>query len=271
MSDDDDVLDDDERGHLLWCKPAEIDTDTEWNVRDAGEADPVADAELRADIERRGLLQPLVIYEMDGRLKLAAGFRRHAQCARIDADREVPCFLRSFDQLALDRDLEVAGANVAENLQRQRLRPHEIAEVLHRTHKQRPDLSVKDMASLFGMSETWIRRLLAVRQNASTALWSVVKRYGKQMPRGIRFQDVVEISKRPHYEQIDAWNRLIDERDAKRRRRAPSRRLTARELRRYLDCVEQLSGSADFKAGVRFGLRVCLKQQDWPDTKQRNP
>lgn len=255
-------------GELVWLALDQIEVDHEWNARDPETASPIADQELADDIKRRGLLQPLVVVKHEERWLLVAGFRRYEACKRIE-QREVPCFRRRFEDLEQGIDLESSAGNLAENLKRRQLKPYEVANVLHRLGKQRPDLRAKDLADLCSLSEPYVQRLLQVRRDASPELWGVFQRYGKSLPRGLRFDDVVAISKLPRFEQMDAWNRLVAERSDARKRKitATTRKWSARQLEKYLDSVDDLDASAEFRAGVRYALRVALKREPWPDAK----
>jgi ParB family chromosome partitioning protein len=85
--------------------------------------------ELVESIREHGVIQPLIVREIDGHYELIAGERRWRACSRLGL-AEVPVVLRT----ASDRDvLELA---LIENLQREDLNPIEEAEAYSRLARE---------------------------------------------------------------------------------------------------------------------------------------
>lgn len=85
--------------------------------------------ELVESIREHGVIQPLIVREVDGRFELIAGERRWRACQRLEL-AEVPVIVRS----ASDRD--VVELALIENLQREDLNPMEEAEAYARLARE---------------------------------------------------------------------------------------------------------------------------------------
>lgn len=85
--------------------------------------------ELMESIREQGVIQPLIVREVDGKLELIAGERRWRACQKIDAT-EVPVIIRDATDAAV---LEMA---LIENLQREDLDPIEEAEAYARLSRE---------------------------------------------------------------------------------------------------------------------------------------
>lgn len=82
--------------------------------------DPTALEELAASIQQSGLLQPLVVRELDGEFELIAGERRWRAC-QIAGMTEIPVVVREMT------DAEAFATALVENIQREDLNPLEEA------------------------------------------------------------------------------------------------------------------------------------------------
>lgn len=106
-------------------------------------------AELAASIKQQGLLQPLVVREIDnGRYEIIAGERRWRAC-QLAGLTEVPVILRQVD------DETAMAMALIENLQREDLNAMDQARAMHRlttefalTHQQVADLLCKSRTAV---------------------------------------------------------------------------------------------------------------------------
>ncbi len=85
--------------------------------------------ELMESIREQGVIQPLIVREVDGKLELIAGERRWRACQKIEAE-EVPVIIREAS------DAEVLEMALIENLQREDLDPIEEAEAYARLSRE---------------------------------------------------------------------------------------------------------------------------------------
>lgn len=120
--------------------------------------------ELAADIEKAGLLQPLVVYERKQKNTrayiLRAGFRRHRAIELIRKRvrgfmAEVPVIVRHGNEM------DALGDNLRENIQRESLTPGEIAQGIAR---MATGLKVPEIAESLGLSKTYVGNLLKAWQ-----------------------------------------------------------------------------------------------------------
>ncbi len=241
---------------LVHLRASALVVDHQWNSRQESSASPAADKDLQADIEKRGLLQPLVVVKVGEEWILVAGFRRQRACAAIDETRTWPCLERSFEDFELGLEAEASGANLAENLHRRNLKPYEIADHLARIRKTQPGITLAQLSELVGLSQGRARELLKVRERAVPEVWAVFKRYGRRYPGAIQFKDLMSVVGLPRLEQLEAWKKIVAASKPKKRQR--------RTLEDYLEQVHEIAGSVDFRAGVRFGLLVALNREPWP-------
>jgi ParB family chromosome partitioning protein len=85
--------------------------------------------ELVESIREYGVIQPLIVRDVDGRFEIIAGERRWRACARLEL-REVPVIIRTAS------DREVLEMALIENLQREDLNPIEEAEAYSRLARE---------------------------------------------------------------------------------------------------------------------------------------
>lgn len=85
--------------------------------------------ELAESIRERGVIQPLIVREANGKLELIAGERRWRACQKIGAE-EVPVIIRDAT------DVEAMEMALIENLQREDLDPIEEAEAYARLFRE---------------------------------------------------------------------------------------------------------------------------------------
>ena len=91
---------------------------------------------LKEDIKRRGLLQPLVVRESDGKYEVIAGFRRYLALKKIAKEdpalfnklfpKGIPVIVRNFS------DREALLTSLSENLMQRTMNPEEVGASLER-------------------------------------------------------------------------------------------------------------------------------------------
>ena len=117
--------------------------------------DPVKLAELADSIRQKGIVEPLVVREIDPlgpglTFEIVAGARRY-RAAQLAGLETVPCIVRAYD------DEDVLEIFVIENLQRDDLSPLEQARGFKQLLTANADrFSVATIASKVGMSPAWV-------------------------------------------------------------------------------------------------------------------
>ena len=111
-------------------------------------------SELIASITEKGILEPLIVREREGRFHIIAGERRYQAAIQVGL-AEIPVIIRQADEA---ETLEIA---LIENLQRKDLTPFEEAEALH-TLAQKFGHTHAELAQHIGKSRTSITESLAV-------------------------------------------------------------------------------------------------------------
>ncbi len=106
--------------------------------------DPEALEELRASIEKLGIIQPLTLRRVGNRYQLISGERR-LRAARLLGKKEVPAYVIETDKQGM---IEMA---LVENLQRKDLNPIEIGLALLRLQEE-CKLNQDEVANRVGMS-----------------------------------------------------------------------------------------------------------------------
>lgn len=140
---------------------AEAPKGVELEVRDSGRGSPMTDEELKASLARAGVITPLILKIVDGKLFVIAGNRRLRLLREIFADapstlvptQDVEDFEGDWREIAMDTNLS--------------LPPHlvERYEVIVKL-AQDLKLSEKDTCARFGMSDSQYRRVMALGKMA---------------------------------------------------------------------------------------------------------
>ncbi len=112
-------------------------------------------SELMASIAEKGILEPLIVRERQGRFHIIAGERRYQAAIQVGLT-EIPVIIRQADD---SETLEIA---LIENLQRKDLTPFEEAEALH-TLGQKFSHTHAELARRLGKSRTSITESLALQ------------------------------------------------------------------------------------------------------------
>jgi ParB family chromosome partitioning protein len=111
-------------------------------------------SELVASIREKGVLEPILVRQREGRFQIIAGERRYRAAVEVGLD-EVPCIERECD------DAEVVEIALIENLQRKDLSPFEEADGL-RTLADKYGYTHETMAEHLGKSRSSITETLSL-------------------------------------------------------------------------------------------------------------
>lgn len=149
------------QGAVLHVHPADIDADQAFNTRSAPHDDTGVE-DMAESIKSNGQIHPVLCRkDKDGRLKLVAGFRRHAAGLLI-AEND-PAF-RLKVTVTDCNDEEAFTRNLAENVEHKHLSPIDIAHAQRRCAEQY-GWDGKRIAAFFRMSPSYVsqhKRLLAL-------------------------------------------------------------------------------------------------------------
>lgn len=127
--------------------------------------DETALTELAESIKAHGIVQPMVVTQVNDEYRIIAGERRF-RAAQIAGLTEVPAVVRTMEDL---EELEIA---LIENVQRVDLSPLEQAESIQRLHEQF-SIGYADIAQRLGKASTTVNnivRLLGLPDTAKKAL-----------------------------------------------------------------------------------------------------
>lgn len=254
---------------LLHVRAAELVIDAAWNVRRQGGSasraqgvadthETLSDEQLRADIERHGLLQPIGVRLLGEGYAVRYGFRRATACLAIDAGYPVPCVVLAEQDDDEAAAFEDAAANLRENLHRRPVEAWEIAERLYAMQRARPELSTAELGEIVGLSQSYTSQLCAARRDAHPEVWRVFVAYGLRMGRTISWRDFRRVVRLPQSEQVAAWRELVTQTGNGTRPKA--RRTLSRDLRSVLTRIDELAAdeSDDYRRGARWALRLAL-------------
>jgi len=134
--------------------PIDMISDNPWQPR--ATSDEKAMEELVRSMETHGMLQPVVVYEKEGRYVLVAGHRRTEAARRLG--------WKNVKALVLPEtptEAELAEKAIAENMARKNLSPLEIAVAFHR-YKETHGLSYEEAARRMGMSKPSFIRYVSI-------------------------------------------------------------------------------------------------------------
>jgi ParB family chromosome partitioning protein len=111
-------------------------------------------SELMASVAEKGVIEPLIVRQRNGRYQIIAGERRYHAAVQVGL-RELPVVVREAD------DVEVMELALVENLQRKDLTAFEEAEALQQL-AQKCRYTHEDMARKLGKSRTAITEALSL-------------------------------------------------------------------------------------------------------------
>ncbi len=262
---------------VITLPACEIVMDEAWNSRDyahehgsggatEGQADvgqQLTDEQLRESIEQRGLLETLRVRRRGDEWVLVFGFRRLRACLEIDPDMPILCTIQPATGDDEEDAFEASSANLTENLNRRDLRCFEIADKLWEMHQSRPDLSQGELARYVGLSASYTSALLRIKRRAAPELWELFCAHGRNFGNGITYKHMLEVIQVATKEdQLRAWSLLVEHAtegrprngtDAKNRKRASAKQLAA-----WLEGLDELDVSDEFREGIRFGIGLAL-------------
>lgn len=110
--------------------------------------------QLAQSIEHSGVIQPVLVYEKDGRYQLIAGERRW-RAARLAGLTTIPALVRDYDRV---KQMEIA---LIENIQREDLNPVEEAQAV-RALMDECGLTQEAVAAQLGRSRPAVANLLRI-------------------------------------------------------------------------------------------------------------
>ena len=111
-------------------------------------------SELMASIAEKGIIEPLIVRQRNGRYQIVAGERRYQAASQVGL-RELPVVIREVD------DTEIIEVALVENIQRKDLGPFEEAEAMA-SLTERCGYTHEDLAKRLGKSRTAITESLAL-------------------------------------------------------------------------------------------------------------
>ncbi len=114
--------------------------------------DDEALAELSASIKNYGVIQPIIVREVDGRYIIIAGERRW-RASRLAGLKTIPCIIKDYSEQ------EVSEIAIIENLQREDLNPIESAKAI-KSLIQQYNLTQDEVADKIGKSRPAVANTL---------------------------------------------------------------------------------------------------------------
>lgn len=217
--------------------------------------------QLVRTVKRRGLLQPIGVRPTGAnKYELVFGSRRLAAWKIARPGEKIPCLLKD------DRgDFEALVDNLNENYHRRKLSPWMLAETFCKMRDLAPEMTVAAIALEAGVTEFYCASLIRIRRKLRPDLWELYKRWGDSMR--VSYNEVVEVARLPHDEQLIRWNELVDAKGkvGGGKVRGKQRRPGERRLRRYLEVVEAgVEGkSREWHRVAAHVLRVALGEKRW--------
>lgn len=136
------------------------------NVRNEKDEEIV---ELSRDIQKNGLLQPLVVKKQGAKYVIIAGHRRF-QALKLAQEPTATCNIVEEDL----SDMEVLKLQMAENIQRKNMSAYEIVEVFNSLRKQRKYTDAQ-LGMIFNKNEKWV-------QSNIYAVKMLEREYGGDIP-----------------------------------------------------------------------------------------
>jgi hypothetical protein len=224
--------------------------------------------------EHEPMLHPPTVARVGEQWMLIAGFLRFAvwQVKRVDVG--------VFRWIEADDARKLALTNVAENMLRNELRPHEIVDGIARLRELGIDAEVIGKACKY--SKRWVNRLYAFKRSAHPELWDAFVAHGgarlsmrraldladhrhEEQPR--RLRQVLKVEGNADdiargYPDPDAAQSAQPEASTPRtRRRYPSRR-HARQVEKLIELEPMLR--PDYRKGLLDMLRWFLFRTEFP-------
>ena len=122
---------------------------SKYNVRiDLGDLNSLVES-----IRQNGILEPLIVREIDGEYEVVAGRRRY-EAAKTAGLEKIPCIVVDVS------DEEAVILSAVENVQRNNLTKMEIAQAFKKAREVDSKLSYKEFANRIGISRSYLHDLL---------------------------------------------------------------------------------------------------------------
>ena len=223
------------------------------------------DEQLRDDIAKNGLLQPIGVRLFEGAYVCVYGYRRLRACLSLHEDYPVSCIVQASEGDEERDSFEAHAANVRENMNRRNLKPFELAEALFKMTQSREDLSVGEIAQAVGIERQYANHLVLIRKRAAPKLWRLFVSYGLRFSNRLQYKHMIPIVKLPKLEQVAAWQSVVAENEEQRRQRKsnPRRRATIKTINQWLAELDSLGEDARFVEGVRYALQAVNGEAQW--------
>lgn len=194
----------------------EIEPDGREFTKPEGLEEGLSDLEFEQSIRDRGVMQPVKVRHLSASEKaelakkgikdveffLVFGFRRYRTLLRVSGPDAIITAVISPDfGSARDNDLAARIDNLAENINRRNLRPHEKATAFCALIEQHPDTSGETIAKSTGLSKTYVNNLIRLKRKLCPQLWLEFESKGETM----RLDDLVKVCKLAKSEQVEAY------------------------------------------------------------------
>jgi ParB/RepB/Spo0J family partition protein len=222
----------------LLLDPSTVRRTKDWRI---GAEDEDEWARFRATIERIGVLEPALVGRDDDGYFLKSGHRRHRACSELGIALPVRIV-----------DGEATRVAIVENTQRRRLRPAELATALTELlpNYEHAGALAEDM----GLSASYVRNLVRIKQKVVTELWDIFVRYGDS----VSCDRMAEIAALPKSEQVAAWNKSAERPGGAGRRR---RTLSLRRVQQTVKRLEDSPREGEYWRGVVDALRSVIGER----------
>jgi len=151
--------------------------------------DDKAIEELAKSIHSYGLMHPILVRPIKGRLpyEIVHGERRWRAVQKL-GESKILANIRKLD------DLDAEVTSLVENVQREDLKPHELAKALKRLRDA--GLSYGEISRRTGKVESWIKNLIGFEEEAAPSLKRAVERF-YETPRGLSETPLKSVEKSP--------------------------------------------------------------------------
>lgn len=224
------------------------------------------DDQFERSIARHGVIQPPRVRKLaDGRYSAVFGFRRIRTAAKLAPDKAILCTVQPPSEDGERGDDRTARMlNLSENLQRNNLRPWEVARALFELQQAHPYLTPQEIADETGLSVQYVRNLIRFRRKAHPSIWKQWQRWGTSLR--LPFKEALAIVALPTDRQLAAWNAALEARKSKVGKRGKEKRPGPAKLLKYLHAVDTVKRSSEFRRGLKKGLRIALGKERFEST-----
>lgn len=255
---------------IIKLLPKDIVLDEAWNSRkeyierpDAEEpSQKFSTAQLEISIKEQGILQPPCVRLLDdGQYAAVYGFRRILAARKVMPDTAIDCSVYEPEE-EQNNDANARLANLAENLHREDLKPWEIAESIYQIKKAHR-IAASRIAPKIGISVRYAQQLIQLREKAHPTIWKQYQKWGTSLNLG--WHQIREVVLLPKERQLKAWNEFIAAKQNKKKARGKEQKPGPAKLRKYLNLVDRIQRSAEYRRGLKAGLKIALGEQKWKE------